>query len=78
MRQVVEHHVSQPTADNDAHRDVHQDVRDLLLVPTGIRATGAVEREQPAPDKADDIHDPIPMHGERADAYGNGVDVWGA
>jgi hypothetical protein len=63
LAQTVDQHVADAAADDRPERDVEHDVVDVLRPDQAVRVLGARPRAEPAGAEADQIHEPIPMHG---------------
>ena len=75
LGQVVEKHVPQPAAENDAERDEKQKIGHLFGLPPGPRPSGAHASEQDTRNESGQIHEPVPVYGQRPDGDGNGVEA---
>src|SRR5438552_1700834 len=61
VNEVIEEHVAQAAAENDAERDVEEHVAHFGFLPTGIRASGAIHPQRPAARETDEVHNSVPM-----------------
>ncbi len=68
LAQAVDEHVADAAAGNRAERDVEDDVVDVLGLDAAPRLLRTHARAEPAAHEADEIHDPVPAHFERAEA----------
>ncbi len=73
--EVVEQHVTDAPAEHDTECDIEQQVGHLRFFPFGTGPARADHAQPPATDKADQVHQPVPVHLQRADGKGNGIDV---
>ena len=64
----VDQHVADAAADDRAERHVENDVVDVLGFDLAPGLLGMRARAEPAEREADEIHDPVPAHLERAKA----------
>src|SRR5450631_1525225 len=70
-----------PAADDDSHGTVKNEVIDIQTRPCRLGLPGAIPREPPRGDEADEVHDSVPVDAQgtktdyRSDGDGNGVYV---
>ena len=72
---LVEQHLSQPAAENDAEHTVEQQVVELFDSQEAGAVFDAQPPEQNKLNEGDQIHQTVPAYGKRADGKGNGVEL---
>ena len=73
--QVVEQHIAQAAAQNDADHDAGQQVVHIGSAPAGIGTGCAPAPQPPAQAEAREIHEAVPAQLKVAETEGNGVDM---
>jgi len=76
FQRLVEQHVAQPPAEDDAEHAVEQHVVEHVHGPAGPRPM----RDAPAPEhddlqKGDEVHEAVPVDGDGAELQGDGVEL---
>ena len=78
---IVEQHIAEPAADDDAEGAIDQEIVDTLgaraLVSAPISVVGDdPANERPTEDEAGDIGERVPADGERTPLHDDGIDRW--
>jgi hypothetical protein len=64
---AIEQDVADAPAEDDAEHRVEDEVVHVVRAPGGARTAGPHAAEPPPGGEADEIHDPVPVHADRAD-----------
>ena len=72
--QVVEEHIAQARAQDDAQHDEGQQVVHIHGLPAGTGAGGPPAGQAPAHEKGQQVHEAVPAQLQGADAEGHGID----
>ena len=74
---LVKHDITKSPADDDAQRSVKQNVIDIADLPATVRVAAYAPLAQPQQaQKAQQVHEAIPMDAEAADMNGDWVEFW--
>ncbi len=73
---VIEQGVADTAAENDAHDDIKQQVANALRRPVVMGHPRTAQSQPPGAPKSQQIHKPIPAHGQRTQVDGNGINIW--
>ncbi len=72
---VIEQHIADSPTENDAERDIEDQVIHLRSRDRAIRTFRSDTRTKPAQKESTQVHQSVPAHLQRAEAERNGVDV---
>ena len=72
--QIVEEHIAQARAQDDAQHDEGQQVVHIHGLPAGTGTGGPPAGQAPAHEKGQQIHEAVPAQLQGADAEGHGID----
>nr|GFB40418.1 bifunctional dihydrofolate reductase-thymidylate synthase [Tanacetum cinerariifolium] len=73
--QVIKQHVTESSADDNAHGHPKDHVRELFLGPGRIKAVQATGGQVPGTADTDQIHQAVPMNLQRTDGHGYRVNL---
>ena len=73
--EIVEQHVAEAPADDDAERDIEQKIVNCRSRPVAPGIPGANPAERPGDAEADKVHQAVPVNFHRSELQGDGIDV---
>ena len=77
IQRLVEEHVAQPPAQNDAEHAIEQHVVDVARMPARQQIAARANLPEPHEEhERKQVHETVPAHGDGTDLERNGIEIW--